>query len=161
MRNRRCSDTVKERCRAAWWTAYMLDCHMSGILGVPQSLSAHDVSAELPQLAASAQEPRALSVNVKLAKATSSILKSRQLLHPVTHLFLLTDCQVKPFTAKMARLRSSSSIASKTLSEALQSSTTCELQSFRSIWAHLKVLCHETRHICYSSNTKWVPVVVS
>lgn len=56
----------------------MLDCHLSGILGVPQSLSAHDVSAELPQLAASAQEPRALSINVKLAKATSSILKSRQ-----------------------------------------------------------------------------------
>ena len=79
MRNRRCSDTVKERYRAAWWTAYMLDCHLSGILGVPQSLSAHDVSAELPQLAASAQEPRALSIHVKLGKALSSILKSRQI----------------------------------------------------------------------------------
>lgn len=161
MRNRRCPDTVKERYRAAWWTTYMLDCHMSGILGVPQSLSAHDVSAELPQLAASAQEPRALSINVKLAKATSSILKSGQLLHPVRHLVLLADDQGKPFTAKMARLRSSSSIASKRPSEASRSSTTCELQSFQSIWAPLKVLYRETRHICCSSNTKWVQVVVS
>lgn len=77
MRNRRCSEAVKERCSAAWWTTYVLDCHMSGILGVPQSLSANDVSTELPQLATSAQDSLALNIHVKLAKSVSSILKSR------------------------------------------------------------------------------------
>lgn len=78
MRNRRCSEAVKERCRAIWWTVYVLDCHMSGILGVPQSLSAHDVSAELTSISSSAQDPLALDIHVKLAMATSSILKSKR-----------------------------------------------------------------------------------
>lgn len=77
MRNRQCSDAVRSRYRAIWWTVYILDCHMSSILGVPQSLAAHDVSTELPSSATSGQDLGALEVHVKLAKATSTILRSK------------------------------------------------------------------------------------
>lgn len=77
MRNRQCSDAVRARYRAIWWTVYILDCHMSSILGVPQSLAAHDVFAELPTSLASGQDLEALGLHVKLAKATSTILRSK------------------------------------------------------------------------------------
>lgn len=83
MRNRQCSEAVRARYRAIWWTVYILDCHMSSILGVPQSLAAHDVFAELPSSLASGQDLEALGLHVKLAKATSTILRSKSI--PCVH----------------------------------------------------------------------------
>jgi len=49
---------------------------MSALMGVPQSLSEHDVTAQLPEFAAHTSKSLALGIHVKLARATSSILQS-------------------------------------------------------------------------------------
>lgn len=50
---------------------------MSALMGVPQSLSEHDVTAQLPEFAASSSKSLALGIHIKLARATSSILQSK------------------------------------------------------------------------------------
>lgn len=79
MRNRNLADPMRERCREIWWTIYILDSHMSALMGVPQSLAEHDVTAPLPEFAASTSKSLALGIHVKLARATSSILQSKQI----------------------------------------------------------------------------------
>lgn len=49
---------------------------MAALMGVPQSLSEHDVTAQLPEFAAQTSKSLALGIHVKLARATSSILQS-------------------------------------------------------------------------------------
>lgn len=49
---------------------------MAALMGVPQSLSEHDVTAQLPEFAAHTSKSLALGIHVKLARATSSILQS-------------------------------------------------------------------------------------
>lgn len=77
MRNRNLADPMRERCREIWWTIYILDSHMSALMGVPQSLAEHDVTAQLPEFATSSSKSLALGIHVKLARATSSILQSK------------------------------------------------------------------------------------
>jgi proline utilization trans-activator len=77
MSNRNLADPMRERCREIWWTIYILDSHMSALMGVPQSLSEHDVTAQLPEFAAHTSKSLALGIHVKLARATSSILQSK------------------------------------------------------------------------------------
>ena len=77
MSNRNLADSMRERCREIWWTIYILDSHMSALMGVPQSLSEHDVTAQLPEFAAHTSKSLALGIHVKLARATSSILQSK------------------------------------------------------------------------------------
>jgi hypothetical protein len=50
---------------------------MSALMGVPQSLSEHDVTAQLPEFATSSSKSLALEIHIKLARATSSILQSK------------------------------------------------------------------------------------
>jgi hypothetical protein len=76
MSNRNIADPMRERCREIWWTIYILDSHMAVLMGVPQSLSEHDVTAQLPEFAAHTSKSLALGIHVKLARATSSILQS-------------------------------------------------------------------------------------
>lgn len=76
MSNRNIADPMRERCREIWWTIYILDSHMAALMGVPQSLSEHDVTAQLPEFAAHTSKSLALGIHVKLARATSSILQS-------------------------------------------------------------------------------------
>lgn len=52
---------------------------MAALMGVPQSLSEHDVTAQLPEFAAHTSKSLALGIHVKLARATSSILQSEWL----------------------------------------------------------------------------------
>jgi proline utilization trans-activator len=82
MSNRNLADPMRERCREIWWTIYILDSHMSALMGVPQSLSEHDVTAQLPEFAAHTSKSLALGIHVKLARATSSILQSE---HSITY----------------------------------------------------------------------------
>ena len=76
MSNRNLAPNMREKCREIWWTIYILDSHMSALMGVPQSLSEHDVTAQLPEFAAHTSKSLALGIHVKLARATSSILQS-------------------------------------------------------------------------------------
>ena len=55
---------------------------MSALMGVPQSLSEHDVTAQLPEFAAHTSKSLALGIHVKLARATSSILQSEWISRP-------------------------------------------------------------------------------
>jgi hypothetical protein len=61
---------------------------MSALMGVPQSLSEHDVTAQLPEFAtSSSSKSLALGIHIKLARATSSILQSKWNSGPI-----LTSC---------------------------------------------------------------------
>ena len=70
------SESVKERCRKVWWTVYVLDCHLSSLMGVPLAMAEQDMSAQLPKFAGFPQKSLALSIHVRLAKTTTLILRS-------------------------------------------------------------------------------------
>ena len=72
------SEAVTERCREVWWTVYVLDCHLSSLMGVPLALAEQDISAQLPSFAGfSHNKSLALSIHVRLAKTTTLILRSK------------------------------------------------------------------------------------
>lgn len=70
------SESYLERSRQIWWTIYLLDCHMSSLMGTPLSLAEQDITAQLPRFASSTQKTLGLSLHVKLAKITVQILRS-------------------------------------------------------------------------------------
>ncbi|EME42292.1 hypothetical protein DOTSEDRAFT_175269 [Dothistroma septosporum NZE10] len=65
-----------ERCREVWWTVYILDRHMTSLMGVPMSLSDDEITACLPTFAGSTKKAIALSLHVRLAKAEAVILQT-------------------------------------------------------------------------------------
>lgn len=71
------SDSVLERRHKAWWTVYLLDRQMTCLLGVPIGLSDEDIDTPLPLFGGSAKKTLALSLHVKLCKATAVILQSK------------------------------------------------------------------------------------
>ena len=71
------SESVTERCRKVWWTVYLLDCHLSSLMGVPLAMPEQDMSAQLPTFAGFSQKSLALSIHVRLAKTTTLILRSK------------------------------------------------------------------------------------
>jgi hypothetical protein len=87
---------------------------MSALMGVPQSLSEHDVTAQLPEFAAHTSKSLALGIHVKLARATSSILQSE---FSITHRSTskrLADNTTQPSMAEMGENPANSCKASRT-----------------------------------------------
>lgn len=76
MQSQHWSTSVVERCRAIWWTIYVLDRQMTATLGVPVSVSDEDISAPLPLFQGSSRKAKALILQVKLAKANAVILQT-------------------------------------------------------------------------------------
>ncbi|KAL9599047.1 MAG: hypothetical protein Q9219_004081 [cf. Caloplaca sp. 3 TL-2023] len=71
-----CLDMRSSAYSYVWWTVWLLDCHLSSLMGVPLALTEQDVTAQLPTFTAWAQNPLALSIHVRLAKITALILKT-------------------------------------------------------------------------------------
>ncbi|KAK4613741.1 Proline utilization trans-activator [Fulvia fulva] len=69
-------DAMVERCREVWWTVYILDRHMTSLMGVPMSLSDDEITACLPTFAGQTKKAIALSLHVRLAKAEAVILQT-------------------------------------------------------------------------------------
>lgn len=61
-------DAVVQRCRKIWWTIFILDRHMTSLMGLPQSVRDEDISCKLPDYQASPQKAAALSMQIKLAR---------------------------------------------------------------------------------------------
>ncbi|KAM0794849.1 Zn(II)2Cys6 transcription factor [Usnea florida] len=76
IQSRHHSEPVTERCREVWWTVYVLDCHLSSLMGTPLALAEQDISAQLPSFAGFSQKSLALSIHVRLAKTTTLILRT-------------------------------------------------------------------------------------
>lgn len=83
IQSRHHSESVIERFREVWWTVYVLDCHLSSLMGVPLALAEQDISAQLPSFAGSSQKSLALSIHVRLAKTTTLILRSKHCIAPL------------------------------------------------------------------------------
>ena len=90
-----------------------MDSHMSALMGVPQSLSEHDVTAQLPEFATSSTKSLALGIHIKLARATSSILQSKLYCKQYND-SMNTDTFEQPSMVGKAENRASFCIASKT-----------------------------------------------
>lgn len=138
MRNRNLADPMRERCREIWWTIYILDSHMSALMGVPQSLAEHDVTAPLPEFAASTQKSLALGIHVKLARATSSILQSKSsclaVLRPLYGCFpFSTNTSIQPSMEEKVATQTDSCTVSRPPLEISPISTTIELPTSGSI----------------------------
>ncbi|KAI7377669.1 hypothetical protein KC328_g14315 [Hortaea werneckii] len=63
-----------ERYREAWWTVYMLDRHMSSLMGAPVALADDEITAQLPSFAGYPQKRVALEM--QSAQHTINILGS-------------------------------------------------------------------------------------
>lgn len=68
-----------ERYREAWWTVYMLDRHMSSLMGAPVALADDEITAQLPSFAGYPQKRVALEMQVRLSRVTTLILRSKLL----------------------------------------------------------------------------------
>ncbi|UPX16174.1 uncharacterized protein EKO05_0006590 [Ascochyta rabiei] len=66
-------DVVVQRCRKIWWTIFILDRHMTSLMGLPQSIRDEDVSCQLPNYQNSPQRAAALNMQIKLAKIHTDI----------------------------------------------------------------------------------------
>lgn len=71
------SPAIIERCRKIWWTVYMLDSHMSALLGAPRTICERDISARLPTYDGSAHRTLALHVHIRLANIEGLIQQSQ------------------------------------------------------------------------------------
>ncbi|KAJ4357246.1 uncharacterized protein N0V89_001821 [Didymosphaeria variabile] len=67
------SPNIIERCRQIWWTVYILDSHMSALMGVPRTINERDISTQLPRFNHSAYRTRALHIHIQLANIEGSI----------------------------------------------------------------------------------------
>ncbi|KAI4093623.1 MAG: hypothetical protein L6R37_007369 [Teloschistes peruensis] len=76
IKNRHKSEPERERCREIWWTVYILDCHLSSLMGAPIAIGEQNISVQLPSFGGIAQKSLALSIHVKLAKTTTLILRT-------------------------------------------------------------------------------------
>ena len=70
---------VIERCRKVWWTVYILDSHMSALMGVPRAMNERDISAQLPTFDNSTHRSHALHIHIKLANIEGMIQQSKLL----------------------------------------------------------------------------------
>lgn len=59
---------VVQRCRKIWWTIFILDRHMTSLMGLPQSVRDEDISCKLPDYQGSPQKVAALNMQIKLAR---------------------------------------------------------------------------------------------
>jgi hypothetical protein len=66
-----------QRCRKVWWTIYILDRHMTSLMGLPQSIQDEDITCQLPDFAASPQRAAALNIQIKLARVHAEITRSK------------------------------------------------------------------------------------
>lgn len=71
------SAEVIERCRKIWWTVYILDSHMSALMGAPRTMNERDISAQLPTFGSSPHRSHALQIHIKLAKIEGMIQQSK------------------------------------------------------------------------------------
>ena len=95
------SNEVIERCRKIWWTVYILDSHMSALMGGPRTISERDISAQLPSFANSPHLARALQIHIKLANIENMIQQSKLLSYATTRSPLMVE---QVFTARKAGL---------------------------------------------------------
>jgi proline utilization trans-activator len=65
-----------QRCRKIWWTVYILDRHMTSLMGLPQSIRDGDITCQLPDFMNSAQQVAALKMQIKLARIYAEIARS-------------------------------------------------------------------------------------
>ncbi|KAF3046110.1 hypothetical protein E8E12_011155 [Didymella heteroderae] len=66
-------EAVVQRCRKIWWTIFILDRHMTALMGLPQSIRDEDVSCQLPNYSSSPQRAAALNIQIKLAEVHTDI----------------------------------------------------------------------------------------
>jgi proline utilization trans-activator len=71
------AEDVVERARETWWTVYTLDRLMSSLLGVPLMLADEDITSRLPCFGGSHRKSLALSILIKVSKATAEIQRSQ------------------------------------------------------------------------------------
>ena len=69
-------EQLVERSRRAFWTAYVLDCQMTSLVGLPQSINDTDLHPQLPNFSGSVQRSIALSMQIKLSRILVSISRS-------------------------------------------------------------------------------------
>ena len=70
------AEDVVERARETWWTVYTLDRQMSSLLGAPLTLADEDITARLHSFGGSHRKSLALSILIKVSKATAEIQRS-------------------------------------------------------------------------------------
>lgn len=85
------SNEVLERCRKIWWTVYILDSHMSALMGAPRTINERDISAQLPTFGSSPHRLRALQIHIKLANIENTIQQSRSPAQPITQSPLMLE----------------------------------------------------------------------
>jgi hypothetical protein len=66
-----------QRCRKIWWTIYILDRHMTSLMGLPQSIQDEDITCQFPDFTASPQRAAALNIQIKLARVHAEITRSK------------------------------------------------------------------------------------
>lgn len=66
-----------QRCRKVWWTIYILDRHMTSLMGLPQSIRDEDITCQLPNFTVYPQRAAALNMQIKLARVHADITRSK------------------------------------------------------------------------------------
>ncbi|KAI0897658.1 fungal-specific transcription factor domain-containing protein [Annulohypoxylon nitens] len=64
------------RCRKIWWTIFILDRHMTSMMGLPQNIRDSEIQCQLPIFPESGQRTTTLDLHIKLARIIAEINNS-------------------------------------------------------------------------------------
>ncbi|KAI2467890.1 fungal-specific transcription factor domain-containing protein [Annulohypoxylon bovei var. microspora] len=64
------------RCRKIWWTIFILDRHMTSLMGLPQTIRDSEIQCQLPIFPESGQRTTTLDLHIKLARIIAEINNS-------------------------------------------------------------------------------------
>ncbi|KAH7133913.1 hypothetical protein EDB81DRAFT_112125 [Dactylonectria macrodidyma] len=73
MQSRYMDGSYVERCRAAWWTIYILERRMGSLLGVPMAIAEESISTPIPTPPGQPQISSALQLQVRFAQTLAMI----------------------------------------------------------------------------------------
>lgn len=68
-----------QKCRLMWWTLYVLERHMSTLLGVPMFINDENICTPFPVRPDQGQRTSVMHIQVKLAQILGQIHRSRSL----------------------------------------------------------------------------------
>ena len=76
MRSQHVDPVLAQRYCMVWWTVYILDRHMSSLMGVPMNVSDELITAELPSFSGQMERSTAMDIQIQLSRVLAQILNS-------------------------------------------------------------------------------------
>ncbi|KAF2162026.1 hypothetical protein M409DRAFT_58488 [Zasmidium cellare ATCC 36951] len=70
------SEHLASRCAELWWSVYMLDLHISALMGAPSAIQDHDMTVPIPPTKRLDARASALGIHVTLSRVLAKLMRT-------------------------------------------------------------------------------------